>query len=137
MTTSITDADVKALITTSKDTTPFIGFADMFVSDVIGSALATDRLEAIRTWLAAHFVYIAEANAVLSSRKGSMSEDYFPRYSDKSTGLATTQYGKVALQLDTTGLLAAATTNNGLKAQFKVYQQRQCLPPDFWLFGMF
>lgn len=137
MATSITDADVKKLITVSKDTTPFIIAADMFVSEVIGSALPQDRLDVITTWLAAHFTYITEANGLIASRKGAMTEDYFSRYASKENGFATTQYGKVAMQLDTSGLLAAATTNNGLKATFKVFQQHQRLPPDFWLFGMF
>lgn len=151
MATTIVDADVKALISTTRDTTPFIDVADCVVSEVVGQpdpdsnpdnqssavGLSQRRLNAITKYLAAHFVYVSEANGVISARVGGVGEDYYSRYASKADGFGTTQFGKIACQLDTSGRLASISSNNGMKARFGVIQQRQDLPPDFWLFGWF
>lgn len=151
MTTTIVDADVKAVIDTQRDTSPFIEAADIIVSETIlvpdpdsnlgncGSttAVSTNRYNLIVKYLAAHLVFVTEANGMISSRVGGVGDDFYSRYADKSSGFGSTKYGALACQMDPTGRLASASANNGLKARFGVFKQTQRLPPDFWLFGWF
>lgn len=128
----IIDSDIKAVITTNRDTSPFIETAALFVSEVLGSAGLTDqRIKLITIYIAAHFVWVTETFGLISKQSGDMHEEYHPRNQKPNTGLATSMYGKQALFLDTSGKLAAATTNNGLKATFKVYALRQRFSQQF------
>lgn len=132
---AIVDADVKAVIDTKRDTTPFIVTAQLVVNEVlIDATLSAARKDKIVLYLAAHLVFITESEGLVSAQVGDMHEEYIPRTYGNTTpvSLAMTPYGKIALLLDTSGKLAAMSAP-GLKAQFTVLAQDQCLSPNYYL----
>lgn len=118
---AITDADVKAIIDTDRDTSPFIVTANLIVTETLADkGLSADRLDQITLYLSAHFVCLTEERGgLVSSRLGDSSESYrAPAIGSK--GFETTRYGQQAMILDTSGKLAAQQANGGLKALFEV-----------------
>lgn len=104
----VTDAEVKAVIDTARDTTPFISTADLIITeDLANAGLSTNRLTQIELYLAAHFVCITEERGGIKTEKvGDVSESYQPVAQGKDIGgLATTRYGQQALALDVSGTL--------------------------------
>lgn len=124
---AVTDADVKAIIDTSRDTSSFIDTAQLFVDEELASSgLSIDRQDQIVLYLAAHFVCITEEfGGLRRSKLGDADESY--RVPDaKEQGFSTTRYGQQAMILDTTGTLATLTTNGGLKSLFEVLETTNC-----------
>jgi hypothetical protein len=106
----VDDADIKAIIDTQRDTTPFIATADLIVTeDLANAGLSQARLTQIELYLAAHFVCITEERGGVAAEKlGDASERYNAPATGKDIGgLATTRYGQQALALDTSGILKA------------------------------
>lgn len=121
---AVSDAQVKAIIDTKRDTTPFITTAQLLVTEELaGSGLSSDRLDQIVLYLAAHFVCITEESGGLKRSKLGDGDDTFNSPNSKSQGLAFTRYGQQALLLDKSGSLAALSANGGLKARFTVIAQ--------------
>lgn len=119
-----TDRDVKNILDTDKDTTPYIEVAQLLVDEILAtSALTIDRQNAIVRYLAAHFCWLSITNGLVAKDVGTAREVY-RTFSDKSEGLGTSRFGQTALSLDTTGTLASKTANNGLKALFNVIPSR-------------
>lgn len=114
----VTDSEVKALIDTKRDTTPFIDTADLIVSEDLASTTLTDaRKKQIELYLAAHFVAITEEKGNLTrSRKGDSEEEY---QMEIGSGLLSTRYGQQAINLDTSGTLRTLA-KKGQDAQFRV-----------------
>lgn len=84
------------------------------------SGLSTERLELIQLYLAAHLLTIsAEYGGYRSQDIGEGSEEY-PEY--PNNGYASTRFGQMALNLDSSGKLAESQDNaKGVKkAQFRV-----------------
>lgn len=100
----VTDDDVKAIINTTRDTTPFIETANIIVSEeLVGKGLSENRLKQIELYLSAHFVAITEENGALVRKKmGDADESY---QLEKGKGFAMTRYGQQAIDLDTTGII--------------------------------
>ena len=115
---AISDAQVKAIITTDRDTTPFIVTADLIVTeDLTGQGYSAERIDQITLYLAAHFVAITEERGNLTKHtKGDASEEYAM---ELGSGLSLTRYGQQAMDLDTSGILKTQTSKQ-LKAQFRV-----------------
>ena len=91
---------------------PFIDAANEMVSEcctTTGSTYTPYRLELIERWLSAHFYAIRDPRPV-SERAGPVAESY-QKVVDQ--GLEATQYGQMALRLDSRGGLAAK--NNKVK----------------------
>lgn len=127
----VIDTDVKAIIDTDRDTTPFIATAKLLTSEILsGSGLSSERIDAVTRYLAAHFVWLTESSGLISKEVGGAKEVYHT-YAEKNTGLASSRYGQTALSLDTSGSLAKATANNGMKALFNVIPQHGN-PPSWW-----
>jgi hypothetical protein len=126
---SIRDADVKAIIDTKRDCTPFINAANIVVSEVLGASnLSAPRIDLITQYLAAHFCSLTEEQGgLVSSQIAGAKEEYVPisSYRDALKGFQITRYGQQALALDTTGQLAASTANYGMKALFRLFPQRR------------
>lgn len=122
---AVLDKDVKAIIDTKRDCTPFIATASLIVSEeTVISALSAARKDQIITYLAAHFVWNAESNGLVMAEINKTRETY-RTFSDKTYGLDTSRYGQLAIQLDTTGTLGAMAVAKGLPAKFQVYPQRR------------
>lgn len=124
MTVTVLDKDVKVLIETNDDTTPFIEVANIVVTeDLADKGLSDDRLMFITRYLAAHFVCISEElGGLQEARIGGLAGTY-ERYRTQdptAKGYATTRFGQVAQMLDSSGTLAASGANDGLKALFRV-----------------
>ena len=114
----VTDAEVKAVVDTSRDTTPFIATADLIITeDFANSGLTSARLTQIELYLAAHYVALTEERGNLTKHsKGDASEEYEMII---GSGLALTRYGQQALSLDNTGILNSLEKQK-TKASFKV-----------------
>lgn len=118
MTALVTDAEVKALIDTDRDTTPFIDTADLIVSEQLsGKGLTDARLKQIELYLAAHFAAITEERGALKSTKMGDSSDTYDNQA--GFGLKLTRYGQQAISLDTSGTLSALGSGS-LPALFRV-----------------
>ena len=101
----VTDSDVKQILDTTVDTTPFINAADLIVTQYLTlSGLSTAMLTEIERWLAAHLTCMLDpretAKAMGDSR---VTFEAGPL----GQGLCATRYGQQVLLLDTTGTLAA------------------------------
>jgi hypothetical protein len=123
---AITDAQVKAIIDTTRDTSPFIETATLLVQEeLVGRGLSTPRLDQITLYLAAHFVCVTEELGGLKRSKLGEADESYRTPNDKELGLTSTRYGQQALILDSSGKLAALSTGGGLKARFEVMGSRR------------
>lgn len=123
---AVTDAQVKAIIDTSRDTSAFIANALVFATEeLIGKGLSNARFDLVVLYLSAHFVCLTEEmGGTRRSRMGESDESY-KTPGDKDTGLKSTRFGQMAMLLDTSGTLAALTSSNGLKALFALVGTEQ------------
>lgn len=112
----VNDTEVKRIIKTSLDTTPFINTANVLVDQYLGSSALSDVLiRQIELWWSAHLVAIRELQP--SEEKIGKTET---KYQGKTgMGLNATLYGQQVLMLDPTGIL----NNLGRKvAKFETIQ---------------
>ncbi len=109
-----TDSDVKEILETELDTTPFIETAKLIVDeDLVGKGLSDARLEQIELYLSAHFTTLRERQ--LESEEFGDSKDRL--LGQVEMGLDSSIYGQQAKVLDNTGTLV----NLGkAKAEFQV-----------------
>lgn len=99
----VTDAEVKTIIQTTLDTTPFINTATLIVDeDLAGSGLSTSRLREIELYLAAHFVTLREKQ-VTEEKLGDASNKYL---GEVELYLDASIYGQQVKVLDTSGILS-------------------------------
>ena len=115
MAATTTGAEVKALIETELDPAPFISAATALYSARVGALLSDDQGSIVLAWLAAHFLAVADPRETSECvGTGSWS---FEGKNANGVGLKSTQYGQMALALDTSGKLRAADMR---KARFAV-----------------
>jgi hypothetical protein len=108
-----TDAAVKEIIETGLNTMPFIMAASTLVTAYLeSSGLPESQLTEIERWWTAHLVTIREPRPH-QTRLGESSVTFVE--GDLGKGLESSFYGQVVLQLDTSGTLAGATTEDALK----------------------
>lgn len=115
----VTDAQVKEIVDTQRDTTPFIHTAQVLVDEELGGeGLSSDRLEKITLYLAAHFVTLTEEKGgIVRSREGEAEEQY---KAPSGEGLTSTRFGQAVAMLDTSGIIIALDRSRALRAQFEV-----------------
>ena len=99
----VTDADVKGIVDTTVDTTPFINSAHVIVEEELYplGVLTEDRLTQIELYLAAHFLGALEPH-IIQEKIGDAVNTYARQ---ASLGLDSTPYGQQAKLLDSTGTL--------------------------------
>jgi hypothetical protein len=129
--------DVSDIIETKRDCTPFLLDANVLVTEILGAAgLTQSRLDLITKYVAAHFVCLAEENGGLLSEKSGSSENRYmgvpTTYKSVTRGLNITRYGQQALAMDTSGLLASATANSGVKARFGLIPDYSHIKDNGW-----
>ena len=101
----VTDTEVKTILATTVDTTPFIDTANIFINEVLGTAgLSEALLTKIELWLSAHFTCMMDPRVsfeTISSAQGTF---------EGKTGMSLdfTRYGQQAKLLDSSGRLANA-----------------------------
>lgn len=101
----VTSDEVKQIINTTLDPTPFIEAASVVVTDRLASeSLGITTLKEIERWLAAHFLAIRDPQKKSQSIDGA-SETYVMA-SVTGEGLKSTLYGQQALMLDSSGVLS-------------------------------
>lgn len=112
----VTDPEVKAILDTSIDTTPFITLASLQIDQHLASAgLSAALLKELERWLAAHLACIRDPRFTQVRTEG----DAFTYEQGKmGMGLQATRYGQQVLAMDPTGILADVTTTQ--RASFKV-----------------
>lgn len=99
----ITDEEVKQIIETTINTTPFITAANLIVTDRLGDeGIDDDLLKEIERWMAAHLVAIREPQTK-TEKTGDTGVTYFGK---DGLGLDATPYGQQVKVLDPTGLMA-------------------------------
>lgn len=115
MAATTTDADVKSLIETELDPAPFIAASTALYNAKVGTLLDDAQGSIVLAWLAAHFLAVADPRETSESvGTGSWS---FEGKNANGVGLKSTQYGQMALALDTSGKLREADMQ---KARFNV-----------------
>lgn len=98
----VTDAEVKEILDTDIDTTPFITTATLVVTeDLADEDYSSARLKEIELYLAAHYATLLEPQ-LQATRLGDASDTY-----QGQTGkyLEATKYGQQVQLLDTSGIL--------------------------------
>jgi hypothetical protein len=101
----VTDTEVKAIIDTEIDTTPFIATANTLVNNLLSdSGLDDTTLASIELWLSAHYVAVRDPR--FRSVRTEQHSMEFER-GQAGMGIRATTYGQQALELDTSGTLAA------------------------------
>ena len=118
MVARVSEAEVKTLIDTNREVSPFIDDAHLIVNEtLLARGLTEERLKLIEKYLAAHLVALTEERGGLVRFKvGDSSEEY---QLDKGAGIAQTRYGQQAIDLDTTGTLRAMSRKKG-QAELRV-----------------
>lgn len=106
----VTVNDVKDVIETDvvdPQIRAFINTAHLMVEDLLtGEGLAENTLTEIERYLAAHLLTLRDPRP----QQEKIGSEYSVTYQGKSgMGLQSTQYGQMALTLDTTGKLAEAS----------------------------
>lgn len=100
---------------------PFVDQANLLVSeDLSGSGLTSDRLTMIATYLAAHFLLISAEKGGMISQKMGGAEEMYETSKETRKGYRTTRFGRAAVDLDTSGTLAAAAASAASRAEFRV-----------------
>lgn len=113
----VTADEVKAILETSSysvnfDLTPFILVASLQTDNITG--LDDDLLKEIERWLAAHYATVRHRRPVEEAY-----DDARHRYAEhRGTGLASTEFGQMAMELDTSGSLINSSKP---KASFTVF----------------
>jgi hypothetical protein len=109
MASRVNDTEVKEIITTSLDTTPFIIAANALVTEILGddTTIGATMLKEIERWLAAHFTAISDPRAHTESL-GEASVKYALAIYNGPGGLElkSTPYGQQVLILDFTGKMS-------------------------------
>lgn len=104
-----TDAAVKAITGTTRNTMPFIMTASLLVQAYLGSAgYSEPLLSEIETWWAAHLLCCTETQWVEKELGDSRIQLQAPKL---GMGLEATLYGQQVLTLDTQGCLRTETTS--------------------------
>ena len=99
----VTDYEVKEILDTDIDTTPFITAANLIVTDILGTSdLNSDLLMEIERWLAAHLASVRDQQP--SRERIGDAEIYYRGTS--GLGLNATLYGQQVMMLDTTGAMS-------------------------------
>lgn len=100
----VTDADVKSILDTKIDTTPFITTANVMVDEMLAGAGYSDgRLFQIELWLSAHFA------CMMDPREADVQAGASATFEGKTEmGLDWSRYGQQVKVLDTAGILATA-----------------------------
>lgn len=123
MSTRITAQELKHLLPELDievtDTQFFIQQATLIVDeDLAGQGISDARLKQIELMLAAHYTIIAVERGGLVETETLNARDKYAVNSDKE-GLASTRWGAQAVVLDSSGVLASATSIQKT-AQFRI-----------------
>lgn len=101
----VTDNEVKKILDTTVETTPFIATASLIVDETLADQGLTDaRLKQIELYLSAHLACTMDPRLTQES-VGDASNTYQTAPAG-GKGLDATTYGQHVKMLDTTGLLA-------------------------------
>lgn len=102
----VTSDEVKQIISTTLDPTPFIEAANVVVNDRLASeSLSVSTLKEIERWLSAHFLAIRSPQKKSQSIDGASETYVLPPVS--AEGLKSTPYGQQVLLLDSSGVLTS------------------------------
>lgn len=119
----VTDQEVKAIIDTERDTTPFIETAHLLVNEELADkGMSDERLTQIEKYLSAHYTAVTEERGFLAQTKTVDSVEEYGFNEDMMIGLTLTRYGQQAISLDTSGRLQQLSGGvaSGV-AKFEVY----------------
>lgn len=102
----VTDTEVKTILETSIDTTPFITTANIIVTDRLsGEGLDADLLAQIELYLSAHLATFRDPR-IKTEQIGAQQARAEYQMIAIGTGLDSTSYGQMVKMLDTTGIMA-------------------------------
>ena len=99
----VNDSEVKCILDTTIDTTPFIKTASILIDQfLVGHGLPAELLKEMERWWAAHLTAIRD----LQPQKERTGEAEITYQGKTDMGLNATLYGQQVLTMDTTGILA-------------------------------
>lgn len=103
----VRDDEVKQILDTDINTTPFIETANVFINDLLSTEISEGTVSAavlrqMELWLAAHFVSIRD-KPVKSEKAGDGQVTYAVQ---EGKGLDATPYGQQVKAIDPTGKMA-------------------------------
>lgn len=107
MAARVTDSEVKAVVDTARDTTPFIETANLLVNEVVvpNSDASADMLKQVELYLAAHFVAITQEKGNITEQQTGQARERYQNAAKE--GIRLTRYGQMAITMDTSGALHA------------------------------
>lgn len=116
----VTDSEVKEIIVTTTDTSPFITTATLIVDEeLLGQGYSAARLKQIELYLAAHYTALTVERGGISKQEVGDGSESYQKISSRFNGLSTTRFGQQAIMLDSSGILGGLS-NKPVKAQFRV-----------------
>lgn len=102
----VTAEQVKRIIPTKLDETqvqPFVDSANVFVDTrLLNKGLSEATLAEIEKWVACHMIALSHERTSVKEQAGGSGIEYAGVYGE---GLRMTQYGQMAIQLDSSGTL--------------------------------
>lgn len=107
MAARVTDEEVLAILpeetaVSYENIQPFIDSANVFVTDLLEGKLAESVLAEIEKWIAAHMASVVNDRAIKEAGAGGAYVKYAGIWGEE---LSATQFGQMALMLDTTNTL--------------------------------
>ena len=109
----VTDAEVKEIITTSKNSTPFIDVDNRYIYRILsGKGLSEATLKDIELYMSAHLVSVTTEKGGLKTDRIGDSQRTYSIMSGK--GLEMSRYGHTAQMLDTSNTLISAGKKNAV-----------------------
>lgn len=120
---SVSADDVRRIYESGKtddDIDGFIADATLIAETIPSGSISDDRRDKIILYLTCHLLVLSEDNGGLRRQKMGDSDESYVTPDTKMFGYSSTRFGQLALSLDTTGSLAASSSNQGVKAEFRV-----------------
>ena len=118
---AVTSTDVTRIYPTTVDLSGYIKTATIVVEDLLlDKGLPADVLDQITIYLAAHFATIGSGGGGLRSKKVGEATETYAVPAETGKGYQTTNFGQMAMLLDSSGTLASASSKTGLQAEFQV-----------------
>jgi hypothetical protein len=120
---SVTTEDVEAIYPASSNApiATFVSIAENIATTLLSNkGLSTKTMDTVVLYLTAHLLVLTYENGGLRRERMGDSDDSYVTPDISAKGFASTRFGQMAMILDTTGTLAASTTNAGLKARFEI-----------------
>lgn len=125
--TPASDSDVRSLVSmdTNSSTAIYLQASVLVITeDLAGKGLSDSRLTLIAKYVAAHYAVVSEELGGLTSQATNNTKDTYQSVKG-GPGYNATRFGQQAIQLDTSGTLAALSNISKGKAKIRLISDCQ------------